>query len=136
MDCTDYVLADPLSVATHGVLDEDIGIGVLGWVVRISLGIPDITIPTELHDSFSEWWIRKDFFVPPIGEYTLEGPFPYVHADRKARDESEQNGSGLAELVTFKDNKMYIVYTYLRGTKRYQHLRSYQAAMYNLPPTL
>lgn len=132
------VLADPLSVATQGLLDEDIGITVLGWIISISPGDPEITIPIGdlLRDAFREWWIRVDFFVPPIGEYTLEGPYTFTHADHKARALSEDNTSGLSELVTFEDEKMFIVSTYLRGTKRYQHLRAYQAAMYNLPPTL
>ena len=136
--CTNLILADPLSVSTHGVLDEDIGISVLGWIVKVSQSEPDITIPIGqlLRDAFREWWVRKDFFVPPVGEYTLEGPFTFTHADHKARAESEENSSGLSELVTFEDDKMYIVSTYLRGTKRYQHLRAHQAAAYNLPPTV
>jgi hypothetical protein len=132
------VLADPLSVATQGVLDEDIGITVLGWIIRVPLDT-EITIPTEplLGDSLREWWVRKYFFVPPIGEFVLEGPFNYTHADQRARDVSDENESGLTELVTYyEDDKLYVVYTYLRGTKRYQGQRAYQAAMYNLPPTM
>lgn len=137
MGSTNCVLADPLSVVTQGVLDGNIGISLLGWITQYSLGLPEITIPDgPLEDAFTEWWIRLDYFVPPIGEYTLEGPYNFIHADRKARRISEQNNSGLTELVAFKDDKMYIVSTYVRGTKRYQHLRAYQAAAYNLPPTL
>ena len=136
MSCTDLVLADPLSVATQGLLDEDIGITVLGWIVRVSLVDPDIVIPEGLHDAFSEWWVRKYYYEDPVGEYVLEGPYTFTHADRRARKESETNTSGLAELVTFQYDKMYIVSTYIRGSRRYQHLRAQRAAEYNLPPTL
>ena len=77
-----------------------------------------------------------EYFVRDFRSETLEGPFPFVHADRYARDFSSENDSGLAELMVLDNGTMKIVATYLRGTKRYQGLRSLQAARYNLPPTV
>jgi hypothetical protein len=138
MDSTNYVLADSLSVATEGLLDENIGISVLGWVVRVEQEDSKVTIPLGplLVDSLREWWVRKYFFEEPVGEYELDGPFRYDHARTKARDLSRENESGLTELVVFEDNILYVAATYLRGKKRYQGLRAYQAALNALPPSL
>jgi hypothetical protein len=77
-----------------------------------------------------------EYFVRDFRSETLEGPFPFVHADRYARDFSSENDSGLAELMILDNGNLMIMATYLRGRKRYQGLRSRQAALYNLPPTL
>ena len=137
MSYTNYVLADPLSVATQGLLDEDIGISLLGWIIRRSPSKPDVSVPlVPLLDNPREWWVRKYYFEDPVGSYELEGPYEYTHADQKARDISSENDSGLTELVTYEKDKMYLVFTYLRGKKRYQGIRTFQASEYNLPPTL
>lgn len=135
MSGTDLIMADPLSVATQGYLDENIGITVLGWIIQIPFEDPIITVPTDPSSTEREWWVRKYYFVPPIGQYVLEGPYTYTHGDRKARDISDENESGLTELAYFEGDILVVVYTYLRGTKRYQGRRTYQAAEYNLPPT-
>jgi hypothetical protein len=137
MDSTNYLLADPLSIATQGLLDEDIGISVLGWIVRVSHADSVVTVPLGplLWDEYREWWVRKYFFEEPVGNYELDGPFKYHHARVKARDLSRENASGLTELVVFDGDDLCVVATYLRGKKRYQGLRAYQAAMYHIPPT-
>lgn len=137
MSCTDLILADPGSVATQGLLDEDIGVAVLGWIVRVVQSEPEVTVPlVPFLDNAREWWVRKYFFVEPLGEFELEGPYEYTHADQKARHISRDNASGLTELATYEKDKLYIVFTYLRGKKRYQGIRTLQAAAHNLPPTL
>jgi hypothetical protein len=64
------------------------------------------------------------------------GPISLYSADREARRISKSNTSGLSEVVTFENGVLFVVATYLRGKKRYKGLRSNQAALYNLPPTL
>lgn len=77
-----------------------------------------------------------EYFVRDFRSEVLEGPFTYTHADRYARDFSSTNDSGLAEMVAYQGDALLEVATYLRGNKRYQGLRSIQAARYNLPPTV
>ena len=80
-----------------------------------------------------------EYFIRDFNDNTtLEGPFSFTHADRSARDLSAQNLSGLAELLVRENEnaELMVMATYLRGKKRYQGLRSRQASLYNLPPTL
>jgi hypothetical protein len=89
MSQTNYVLADPSSGATHGVLDENIGIATLGWIIEVKYQKPDITIPTAqydpthfdnlLADPRRDWWLRKDESDPWVG------PMSYTEANSKAR---------------------------------------------------
>lgn len=76
-----------------------------------------------------------DYFVRDFRSSTKEGPFTFTQADLRARDFSRTNVSGLAELLTFQGTRLFVVATYVRGTKRYQGLRANQANLYNLPPT-
>jgi len=76
-----------------------------------------------------------EYFVRDFRGDVLEGPFPFVTADRYARDFSAQSTSGLAELMVLDNGTLMVMATYLRGTKRYQGLRSRQASLLNLPPT-
>lgn len=59
----------------------------------------------------------------------------FVEADRFARKLSDENESGLAEVVVDDNGKMFVVSTYCRGTKRYQGKRARDAQANNLPPT-
>lgn len=77
---SDCILADPLSTATEGVLDEDIGIATLGWLIRVSHE-PEITIPVEelLDEPSREWYYRKD------DTDSWFGPLSYRDANYQAR---------------------------------------------------
>jgi len=78
-----------------------------------------------------------EYFVRDFNDdSTLEGPLSFTHADREARKLSSENDSGLSEMVTFQYGVMHYVGTYVRGTLRYKGLRSRQASLHNLPPTL
>lgn len=76
-----------------------------------------------------------EYFVREFRSDVLSDPLPFTHADLEARELSRTNDSGLAEMVTYQGSRLFVVATYLRGTKRYQGLRANQAALYNLPPT-
>ena len=77
-------------------------------------------------------WNVREF---GAGNTFLFESLDFVTADRKARDISESNASGLTEVVTYEGDTLFVVATYLRGKKRYQGLRANQAATMNLPPT-
>lgn len=73
----------------------------------------------------------RDFY----GGAALSGPMNFVQADRAARKLSDENESGLAEVLTYQDDVLMVVATYLRGTKRYQGKKARDARRENLPPT-
>lgn len=76
-----------------------------------------------------------DYYYKDFYSDTLSDPMNFVHADRAARDLSETNESGLAEVVTYQYGTLFVVATYLRGTKRYQGKTARDAQKNNLPPT-
>lgn len=80
MSDTDCILADPESTATHGMLDEDIGIATLGWIIRIK-DDPIISYPIGdlIADPERDWWYRKDNTDPWFG------PLSYRDANSQAR---------------------------------------------------
>jgi hypothetical protein len=84
MSQTNYLLADPSSGATHGILDENIGVATLGWIVEVNKQKPDIIIDLPhfdnlLGDPRRDWWLRKDESDP------WSGPMSYTEANSKAR---------------------------------------------------
>ena len=66
----------------------------------------------------------------------LSGPETFIRADRQARELSRKNNSGLAEVVTYENNQLMVVSTFLRGKLRYQGKRARDASRFNLPPTV
>ena len=83
----------------------------------------------ELH-LLEGWYYYKDFY-----GNSLSDPMNFVLADRQARKLSNENESGLAEVVVYRRNALMEVATYLRGTKRYQGKKSRDAQRFNRPPT-
>ncbi len=78
----------------------------------------------------------RTYYIRDFRSDVLSDAMTFAHANLKAREISRTNSSGLQEIVTYFEGNLHIVATYLRGKKRYQGMRSRQAAMYNLPPTL
>lgn len=83
---TDCVLADPIHVATQGVLDNSLGIATLGWIIRADDRPPVVVIPVPpnnigslVGDPRREWWVRKDETDP------WHGPLSYRDANSQAR---------------------------------------------------
>lgn len=74
------------------------------------------------------WYVRERVGDP------LEGPLSFVHADRKARKLSKDNASGLAEVVTYEGNRLFVVSTFLRGRLRFRGKRAQLASDKDLPP--
>lgn len=130
------VLNDPLSVATHGLLDNSIGIATMGEIISITDVItpPVIDIPPTaigrsnldpgLYTAQQEWYYRKDKDSPLVGPYT------YVKADHDARWWSRQEISeGVVEVVSFVGDRagdpakaptpsqLKVSHIYVRGKK-------------------
>lgn len=76
-----------------------------------------------------------DYYYKDFYSDTLSDPMNFVQADRQARKLSDENESGLAEVVTYQYGKLFVVATYCRGTKRYTGKASRDAQRNNLPPT-
>jgi hypothetical protein len=76
-----YVLADSFSVSTEGLLDENIGVVTLGWLIQVSpeRNTVEIYIDELLEDQRREWWLRKDNSDPWFG------PLMYRDANSQAR---------------------------------------------------
>ena len=74
-------------------------------------------------------YFYRDFYEEDIGE-----PMPFREAEMLARKLSEENESGVSEVLTYENNRLMIVATYCRGTKRYQGKRSRDAQANGLPP--
>jgi hypothetical protein len=72
------ILADPLSTATEGILDQPTGISTLGWVVCIPTDA-EISIPELISEQERDWWYRKDDTDPWFG------PLSYQTANSQAR---------------------------------------------------
>lgn len=77
------ILADPCHVATQGVLDCEIGIATLGWIVEAEPTQGPVLTPHVPGVSFGpprkEWYVRRDVSDPWFG------PLSFRDADAHAR---------------------------------------------------
>lgn len=83
---SDCVLAEPIHVATQGVLDNAIGIATLGWIIQVDDTPPVVVVPVPpnnigslVGDPRREWWVRRDDTEP------WHGPLSYRDANYQAR---------------------------------------------------
>ena len=125
MSDTNYLYADPCSTATQGLLDEDIGIATLGWIIRATSEEPIIKVPIGqlIGEPNRDWWLRKDDTDPWFG------PLSYRDANAKARrstlDVDETiNETKYAQVGTILGSregdplileKMVVVFMYVNG---------------------
>lgn len=72
----------------------------------------------------------KDFY-----DTELKFAKNFVEADRFARKLSDENETGLAEVVVDDNGTLFIVATYCRGTKRFQGKKARDAQRQDRPPT-
>jgi hypothetical protein len=83
---SDCVLAEPIHVATQGLLDNPIGMATLGWVIQtvdtppvVVIPVPPNNIGSLVGDPRREWWVRRDDTEP------WHGPLSYRDANYQAR---------------------------------------------------
>jgi hypothetical protein len=127
---TDCVLADPIQVATQGLLDNTIGVATLGWVVRVEAQPPVVVVPVPpnnigalVGDPRREWWVRKDENDPWFG------PLSYRDANSQARRMTMDVDETIAEIKYAQvgtilgtrggdpnvDPDMFVAYLYANG---------------------
>ena len=76
------------------------------------------------------WYVRED------KDSDMFGPLTFYHAEQYARNLSETNDSGLAEVVTYEGERLFVVGVFLRGAKRFQGKRAQFSSDFDLPPTV
>jgi len=76
-------------------------------------------------------WYYRDFRSEEI-----VGPFFYGVANEQARRYSEDNDSGLAELMVEGPNGLEVYYTYVRGRQTLRGKAARDASAHNKPPYL
>ena len=127
---SDCVLAEPIHVATQGVLDNAIGIATLGWIIQVDDTPPVVVVPVPpnnigslVGDPRREWWVRKDDTEP------WHGPLSYRDANYQARRMTMDVDETISELKYAQvgtvlgtrggdpqvDPDMFVAYLYANG---------------------
>lgn len=143
------LLAVPIHVATQGVLDDTLGVALLGWIIRYET---DVVVPGEpsvpggnvgalITEPRREWWVRENKNDP------LFGPLSFRDADKHARFLSQvEEKSGLAEVVTFLGTRggdpsscdpstLFVAFLYIEGKRTLGGRMAQFHSDRELPPT-
>lgn len=127
---SDCVLAEPIHVATQGLLDNPIGVATLGWIIQtvdtppvVVIPVPPNNIGSLVGDPRREWWVRRDDTEP------WHGPLSYRDANYQARRMTMDVDETISELKYAQvgtilgtrggdpnvDPDMFVAYLYANG---------------------